>query len=312
MRLLLAVTLAIAVAPRLAIADATAGLVVTGEPKLQAPVSKHLHRWLSHHGFNVVSSPLTSDAIDETATCLIAGDPHCARAVVEAHATTDSVLYVRIELAAHINDVTLDTYWFVRGHEAVGERRVCEQCDEDGWRAVADRMMDALLPGTAQMGKLALRSSPSNLTVLLDNKAVGVTPVELDAPPGSHTIRLLSDGATVAERTIDLVGGDTLNLTLKATPARHADHPSRLVPLLLIGVGVAALASGLGLIYEGQQNGKDVKYVYPFDTPEGIGLATVGVGVMAGGFVLLVQSRSSTPVAAISPHGAYLGWQARF
>lgn len=267
MRLSLALALAIAFAPQLAFADTAAGLVVTGDATLQAPVTKRLRRWLVRHDFKVVASPLARDAIDETATCLTAGDPHCARAVVESHATTERVLYVRIEVAAKTKDITLDAYWFVRDHETVVERRMCEHCEGNAWGAVADRMLGALVAG--------------------DTTAAGA-----DAPDTPDT--------------------PDVDVKPASPPPPHADRPSRLVSLLLIGVGVAALAGGIGLIYEGEQNGKDVKYIYPFDTPEGIALATAGVGVMAGGVVLLVQSRSSTPVAAISPHGAYLGWQARF
>jgi hypothetical protein len=313
--LAVSIVLALVCGARLARAGDTVGVVVTGDADLKVLVAKHLQRWLDHRGFKAVMMPMAEDAIEETATCLVAGDPRCARAVVEAHASTDNVVYARVDVAARTTDVTFNAYWFIRGHEAVAERRVCEHCAS--WNEVADRMMDALASGTLQMGRLDLRSKPSDLTVLLDNTEVGVTPVELDVTAGHHTLSLLRNGSAVAQREVDVTGGETTHITVTTPVVVNDEHPSRVVPLLLLGAGVGALATGFAFIYVGQQNGENQKYIYPDSTPVGIGLATVGVGVMIGSFVMLGQSHSSspptsTPIAAISSRGAYLGWQARF
>jgi len=88
---------------------------------------------------------------------------------------------------------------------------------------------------------------------------------------------------------------------------------SRLGPSLLLGAGVALLATGGIFLYYGSLDGANQKYVYPNASPIGIGIGTVGLGAAVGGAIWLWQSGpSSGPVASATRGGAYVGWAGRF
>jgi hypothetical protein len=118
------------------------GVVTTGEPSLQPAVVKHFEKWLRKHGHNVIDSPLSVDAINTLANCFTLDDLACARGVFDARAKTPTLVYVGISLNG--KNVTFNVYWFDKGKEAVGERRVCEKCEGNGWHGLTDKMLERL------------------------------------------------------------------------------------------------------------------------------------------------------------------------
>ena len=313
MRVLVVASLVVAVAAGAARAD-DVGVVVTGDPGMQDEVAEHLQRWLTKHGHTVADAPLSQDAVDTIANCFVVNDPGCARGVVEARSKAPSVIYAHVERAKSRDHVTLTAYWFVKGHDAIGERRECEKCSSDAWRGMADTMMDVLASGSQlRQGRLDLRSRPSGLIVLLDNAQIGVTPIERMLPAGHHVIKLVHEGRTVAQRQVDISGDETTRVVLKAKLDRGDQHASeggsRLGPILMLIGGGAMLGTGLGFVYVGERGGPDTKYIYPDSTPIGIGLGVVGAGAVLGGALWLAQSgHHSAPVAAIHGNGGYVGW----
>src|SRR5947208_1920946 len=141
MRVLVA-ALALVLATSSARADDAVAVIVTGDATLQTKLVNHVQRWLEKHGHKVADESLSADAITTIDNCFVIGDPACARGVIEARAKATSVIYARVEVGKAGKNVTLTAYWFVRGHEPIGERRVCEKCTADAWRGVADTMMD--------------------------------------------------------------------------------------------------------------------------------------------------------------------------
>jgi hypothetical protein len=95
---------------------------------------------------------------------------------------------------------------------------------------------------------------------------------------------------------------------------KRPSPPSKVLPILLLGTGIAAMAAGGVFIYYGSIGGADQKYVYPTSTPIGIALGAVGAGAAIGGVILLKQAGSSdsAPVASVGPGHAYVGWVTRF
>ena len=323
MRVLVAVSLAIAFValPARARADDAVGVVVTGDATLQPKLAAHLQRWLEKHGHTLSESSLSADAITTIDNCFVVGDPACARGVVEARAKTGSVVYAHVETDKSGKNVTLTAYWFIKGHEPIGERRGCEKCSADAWRGVADTMMDVLASGSpAEHGRLRLSSHPTGMIVLLDNTQIGVTPLERDLPVGHHEIKLVHAGREVGSRAVDVASGETQHVVIKAhlhgdDDAGEGGGSSRVGPLVLLIAGGATLGTGLGFIYVGERNGADQKYIYPDSTPIGIGLSVVGVGAVLGGAIWLAQSGHpdrSTPVVSAGTHGCYVGWLTRF
>jgi tetratricopeptide (TPR) repeat protein len=88
--------------------------------------------------------------------------------------------------------------------------------------------------------------------------------------------------------------------------------PSRVIPSLLVGGGLAVAATGGAFYYYGQKRGPDEKYVYrDTRTLGGVMMAAGGAAIVAGAIVWL-RRPSSAPVAGITPDGAYLGWAGAF
>ena len=65
-----------------------------------------------------------------------------------------------------------------------------------------------------KVGRLTVKSSPTGLTVQLDGRPIGETPLEPARPvdPGVHTITIQKKGYAVYHREISVAGGTTLQL----------------------------------------------------------------------------------------------------
>jgi hypothetical protein len=235
------VMLALACGVRAAFAGEV-GVVASGDETLQPAVTKRFEKWLRKHGHDVVAEPLSEDAASTLANCFTIDDLVCARGVFDARSKADTLVYVGIDVAG--KNVTFNVYWFHKGKDAVGERRVCEKCGAGEWHSLTDKMLDRLAG---------------------------------EATPGGK-------------------------------------RPSRLLPALVLGGGVATLGAGGIFLYYGSLGGPDQKYIYPNSTPVGIALAAVGIGATIGGTIWLIQTGSarSGPVASATSGGAYVGWAGRF
>jgi hypothetical protein len=296
---------ALAIAGGSAHADSAVGVVVTGSGSLQSEVENHIEAWLKKHGHDIVGAPMSRDAVTTIANCFTIDDIKCARGVVEQRSKADSVVFARIDTAG--KDVTLTTYWFVKGHEPISERRVCEQCKGDEWRELADTMLTTLAASQVETGRLHLESRPPGLIVMIDNAEVGATPYDKELPVGKHAIALTHGGVIVAKKDIDIKDGKTKRLIIET---EVGVHHSRIGPALLLGTGIGLIGGGGIALYYGLQNGK---YEYPSATPIGIGLLAAGAGATIGGAILLSQSgKTSSPVASVSSDSAYIGWVTTF
>jgi hypothetical protein len=156
MRVLAICCIVLAVTAARARADEAVGVVVTGDPTLAPEVQAHLEDWLRTHTHARIASPLPREVINLIENCFLLDDQECARKVVEARSTADGLVFARI--ATKGKDVSFSVYWFVKGHAANGERRVCERCTKAAWHALADRTMETL----ATSGHTELVRHPSS------------------------------------------------------------------------------------------------------------------------------------------------------
>ena len=295
------------------------GVVVIGDISLQPRVTAYLEHWLESHHHSVLATPLSNDAVNTITNCLVLDDQKCARGVVDARSKSDAVLFARAEVGKD-KSIVINAYWFAKGHEAIGERRVCEHCIGENWHSAADLMMDALTAQTFGKGHLHVESDPSGMIVLFDNLEIGLTPLDRDVPAGHHRVDLTHDGHHVGKRMVQVDANDTTDVLIKAKPeAADTDHAgpssnSRVVPAIVLGSGILALGVGGVLLYYGGLGGNQQKFTYPDSTPIGIGVMAAGVGATIIGGVLFFQAgqRSSAPVASVSHDGAYVGWITRF
>jgi len=251
------------------------GVVVTGEATLQPQLAASLESWLRQHGHKLMSSPLEADATNALIDCFVLEDLACARGVIERRAKSQTVVYVRVEVAPGgdgMGDVTLVGYWLQKSHDAIGERRTCSHCNAQQLANAAEDLMTALAaePPPPSAGAPAPVAAPAAAAA-----AVPPPHVEAETSAGSTTM----------------------------------------LPKVLVGAGGALAVTGIVLIAidskptaTGPQQPTYRSYAPP-------GYALVATGVVAAGvgaYLWIRAGHSSGPVAAVAPGSAVVGWTGRF
>jgi hypothetical protein len=298
----------------------TVTVVATGDTDLQATLAYQVEGWLRGHG-HAIGAPLSAEATSSLLNCMVMDDQGCARGVVEAQAKAEAVLVAQA-LKSRTNDATVLTItWFIKSKEPIGMRRACEECTAGLMRSTVEEMLGTVI-GVSKLerGRLSLKSTPSGLTVLLDNENVGVTPLEREVPAGQHKIVLVHRGQPVGERVLKIHPEVTAEITIAATmpPVESGEPaaPSRsfIGPGIALGLGTAALATGI-VLYVTSEVDDGTKPTYRDTKPAGIGFAAGGVAVLAIGAWLFLSdggSKDSAPVASVTSEGGMLGWSRAF
>jgi hypothetical protein len=302
--------LVLAATAAIARAEAPTGLVVIGDAKMQSELREALDTWLLHHGLTVVGEPLDHDGVMTISNCVQMQDLACARGVVEKRSKTDAVVYAQVATTKD-KAVAIDVYWIVKGHEAVSERRACEDCTPDAMRGTVEAIMNVLAANTGTSGRLRVSSKPPGATVVLDHEVIGVAPVERDVAPGKHEIVLMQGTREAGRRTVNVHATETAEVTLQVHLAPEPGRASRIPGLVALGVGGAAIVTGV-VMYVASQTDDGTRYMYLDTRPAGIGVGLGGVAVTALGLILLHNANDSAPVAAFGPHGGTIGWARAF
>jgi hypothetical protein len=320
-RALLAIlALAISLSPRVAAADSV-GLLVLGD-YLKQPTRDQGEKWLRDHDQQPETSPLPADAVKVLQDCFIVDDPKCSRSVIDSRATTPSVVAIRVEVTSKKDkDVRLTIDWFVKGHNPVSSRRTCEACTENVLRTTLDAMMlDLAKNKPGFMGRIKVTSTPAGMTVLVDGATAGITPLERDLPAGGHKLRLVQDGRMGAEKAVTIAAGAPMDVTLEAPPPPKELPPpppppgksSRVLPGVLIGIGVAGIGAGAALYFTSEKpDGTNRTYR---DTKKlGMGVAGGGAALaITGVIIILATGGNSGPTVSTTAGGATVGWIGRF
>ena len=303
---------AIATASSVVHAAGPTGLIVAGSPAIQASLAGQIESWLGNRGHKIERHPLDADGVRTLANCLEVQDLSCARKVIEARSRTDDVVYTAGEVTRGEHTVVITVYWIHKGHEAVSERRACEDCNPDTMRGTVDGILTNLSRSApTDQGRIKLESQPSGLTVVLDNTVIGVTPLERDIAGGRHHIVLVQGTHQVGERALTVHAGETAELLVHARPG---DLPprSRMTAEIALGAGATAMIVG-GILFAHTDDGSQPTYrdTRPFGAVLFVGGAVAaGVGV----YLWLHAGRptDSAPVVAVSPQGGVVGWTRAF
>jgi hypothetical protein len=199
-------------------------------------------------------------------------------------------------------------------------------------------------PATA--ASVSVRSEPLGARVLVDGTERGFTPLELELPPGEHTIALDKPGFVAQEQTLTVEAGaaQELSPTLVAQPAADkkgkraakADKADKSGPAdpkagrglkigggVMLGLGLAGVAAGVAMILVDEDpmplkcSDAEVDFRgvcrYRYDTLLGgiVGTAAGGLGV-AGGLAMMIQGHRISVRARASKQEASLGLIVRF
>lgn len=315
----LSIILLCAIASTATAAPRSVGLLVTGQ-SLTRPTQDQATRWLRDHDRKVVTNALPKDAVKTLLDCFVIDDPKCSSGLIDARATTDSFVSIRIDVASHKDrDIRLTIDWFVKGSSPVTARRTCEDCSENVLRTTIDAMLlDLAKTSPGFLGRLKVTSSPAGFTVLLDNETIGVTPIERDVTAGKHEVRLVKNGRMGPEKSVKIESGALAEITLEAPPAGGVEEPgvsshhSRALPIAMIAVGAVAVATGGAMYYFGGPKDDEPDY-RDFRTPGIFTAAGGGVLAITGVIVILATRGSSGPtVTTTADGGAAIGWTGRF
>src|SRR5262245_12877020 len=319
-------------------AETSVGLVVVGEPTKQSTVSSHLSGWLREHGYAVVASPFDPEATTTFTNCFVIEDMPCARGVFEKRAHAGSVIYARVDLQTK-SELALTIYWFVKDHDATAEKNDCKKCDDNALRKAIDGSLRALVKSSGLgKGRLILNSKPDGVIVMLDGVRVGVTPIERDLEPGPHNVVLQQGGQTVGTKAITIERDATAEIVIpvvipkdaapkpitigrtKVVVVEKPQPPSRVLPGLMMFVGLGVAAGGGVSIYYGQKKGPDEPWLYPKATRNGEILCGAGGAVFIAGTIWFIARSGSPeekppanmPTASVGKSGVTLGWTGRF
>jgi len=311
--------------PGVAHANKSVGLIVTGEV-LKVPTQTQAEKWLRDHDRIVVTNALPADALKTLLDCFVIDDPKCSRGVVDKRATTDNLITIRIDIVSKKDkDIRLSIDWFVKGRNPVSSRRTCEDCTEALLRTTIDAMLlDLAKTSPGFMGRIKVVSETPGISVVLDNETIGVTPVERDVSAGPHKARLVLDGRMGAEKDIKIEAGSLSEVKLDAPPAGgiiegpgEPHRNSRVLPIVAMGVGAAAIATGAVLAFkvhkEPDPNDTDTKHYKDYKTPGYITMGAGGVIAIAGVIWFFATGSSSGPTVGATASGdATIGWTGRF
>lgn len=297
------------------------GVVVSGDSASQ--ISTLVKDWLGGHGRVVVADAVPSPASTALADCVARANFDCARQVVDAKAKASAIVYVQAEVKRGTQALTMIVYWFEKGQPAGTSRRTCDGCSGAALTAAIDALMTELMRETpSATGHVKLRSSPSGAKITIDGQSVGVTPLDWDLAPGSHAVGMRRNNEEPRKRAI-VVRAEATELVemslgeLPPSPAREEHDDSfvdRTLPLAAMATGAAAVIAGAVMIAIDQNTDPRAPTSVHNSAPAGAAIS-IGGAVLAGVGAYLWFRRpapTSSPMAAVSGDGAYVGWLGRF
>lgn len=292
---LMRIVLALLVLVRLAHADV--GVVVSGDPNMQATVLDHVQRWLQDKKHKLVAAPLGGSAT-ALIDCFVIEDMACAKKVFDEKAKATTVVFVRVDMAGgQTRDYTILAYWFTKGAEPVHDKRPCAQCDDTTLGATIDGLMRELSrKGASGKAQIKISGGGNGMSVKIDGTELTL-PVSHEVDAGSHEVVFVQNGSPVDVRRVEVDAGGALELQAPHIAERKTTEvakPSKMMPVLLMLGGAAVAAVGGVFLYYGSLRGPDEPYVYTNATEIGLPLALVGAFAVGAGTALYFSAGSSS------------------
>ena len=173
--------------------------------------------------------------------------------------------------------------------------------------------------------QLSVLSDPAGATVSIDGRPLGVAPWTGEIAPGKHHVMLTLRGYVDVQRDIALPAGEPIDVTLPmqkselvaAAPAQGGEgaRGPELGPLPWLALGVGAVSLGGALTFEIMRRSAEsdargaasqLSYQSALETEQSrrdaarVLLGVGGAFVVAGGVLLLIDSRSGSDAPALS------------
>lgn len=209
-------------------------------------------------------------------------------------------LHIRVSERERDYDIATEVTW--PDGRTLAKTTRCTICTprEAGARAATEAL--ALLDGAPPArAVLIITSAPSGATVEVDGAAVGTTPARTELEPGVHDVVVRKSGRVTQTRRVELggEGGDTTARFELPRDPLLSPRAMRIAGWSLVGVGVAAMATGIGLVVLDEnpvKNDCSGVHVDRFGNCEfrwntlgaGVGMLVPGVLATAAGATLVV------------------------
>ncbi|MCA9707764.1 MAG: PEGA domain-containing protein [Myxococcales bacterium] len=222
-------------------------------------------------------------------------DPECYRAVAEQSGIQ---VFVGGTIERTGPDHTIELYAIDgTGQVVTSVEGVCEICGigelGDMVGALAARLRPAL-ETSIQPTVLIVDSDPTGAEVWVDGQNVGVTPLQTTVAPGAHELDVIKRGRRTEHEEFEARTGMKESFSFRL--ARTTSVPPW-VPWAALGVGVASLGAGIGLLVIDERPIRrdcnpdrlgNCQFLH--DTlAGGVVLTVVGVGLVGAGVGLLVR-----------------------
>jgi hypothetical protein len=305
------------------------GIVVVGgsaDDHARSTVAAAIESRVKEAGWSLAGSRLTAQEVAGLIACKDAQPVGCVPASLAA-AGVRRVVAVTVDPAAGDDGspefVLVGRLIVTSPPASSSNKRHCDHCADDRLAQESTVLVEGMLRELAsQSGRtvIDIRSDPPGAAIVLDGNRIGVTNATFNTFPGTHVVALEKPGYEAASREVVVEEGMTARvaLTLRPSSARteiRRPRRSRLVPGLVLGGGLAAVAGGV-LLYVVDEDPSPTGGKKYWDTaPAGIAVGIGGVALAGvGSFLLWRAGRAdaSTPTASVVPGGAVVGWARRF
>jgi hypothetical protein len=313
-------------------ADGTAILISGTAPQHERELSRSaIAASLQAQGQKIVPAPLTTRDAALIKQCLSNATPWaCMKAAVASKGVDQLVVgsvdtgtspmgAPVIRVSGYLVAASLDY--------AIAEERHCDPCTDEMLASLAGELAQAQLRRLAVAHgrtRVVVRTTPRGAHIVFDGDAQGGSDVVIPTFPGSHTLRVELEDHISETMIVEAVDGKTVAIDVKLLPNPAAvgtssrpppPRPSRLVPLVVGGAGLAALITGGVLIAVHDPHAPDLgpreEYYYATRTP-GIVTAIGGALAVGAGIYLWRQRSRSRMTATPLTRGAAVSWIARF
>lgn len=271
---------------------------------------------LSHHAIKLLHPDLSKH---EELVQRFINEGRAATAL--QHPNIVQLLIAQVERAGAKASLAIKAQLLVAGNgvPAIGEA-YCDACSDSQLKETATQLTEQLLKDTALRTQtretvLEIRTVPSGAAVTVDGKQVGVSDLRHRVSPGPHTVLVQRTGYEPETRTVTLADGQTSKLAVELRPI-STSRPSRIVPGVVIGAGLAAVAGGSIVSFTAEDSPEGQKHEYVYSAP-GIGVAIGGAVVAGAGVYLWLRasrrsSKRAVPAVSTTPGGAIAGWAMTF
>ena len=242
-------------------------------------------------------------------------DDACVR---EAMSTTSAavVIVLSVEQQDNVYRFELDARNARSGQRLVSAEDSCEICGVDEVAELVELRAAALASrlDPPSEGTVRILSEPPGAAVYVDDRNVGVTPMDVPLEAGAHNVRVEKRGFIEEGQSIDVEAGVESDVRFRLMPeVAEVDKSTRrwfIAGGVSLGLGVAGVAAGIPLIlmdtqpYEANcRADAEGNCAQLFDTMgAGASLTTAGViGLGAGTAMLLIGRKRRAARTELEP-----------